>query len=338
MFPETLLMDITRFAHSDLAERERALEEFKMSLRGNPPTRDEVEAFEVEYVFSRNHSIHHKTFIQLFVEQFEELYGKEWSKEILSLNENFSGYFEITDIVKDSVIVKDLVIGDVLKIKYPPDYSPHRGHVLTGRVFKWKKEYYFYGSLSEIHEKEAIEGIKNLTNRLRMICNHTVASFQEYFEDTIVIFRDRYELSKAYNDFMRWFFLNRAPPGVLEHDEDFEHLTFEELEDKKEIALIADFATGQRVIPEYGYAVKIFSGNWEKVPDYKEKAKQFLYTNDIPSYYIKELLEENSSHAVAVYSEIFPVKTFQDVLELFAKHRRDWGQIPRRQSMVIEKW
>ncbi|MGD2248232.1 MAG: hypothetical protein PVF58_07475 [Candidatus Methanofastidiosia archaeon] len=336
MFPETLLMDITRFAFSDQNERQQALREFEISLRGKPPTEEEMETFEMDYVFSRKHSIHHKTFIRLFVEHFEELYGKEWSKEILSLDENFSGCFEVTDVVKDSVMVTELVIGDTLKIKYPPECHPRKGDILIGRVFKWKKEYYFFGSLSIVHEKEAVKKEKELASRIKFICHHATESFKEYFQDTVVVFKDRYELSEKYNDFMRWFFLNKAPPGVLDHDEDFEHLDFEELGDKKEIGLLIDYYTGQRVIPEYGYAVKIFSGKWEEVDDYQEKIKQVLYQDDIPWYDIKELIETNPEHAVKVYSEVFSVETVQDVLELFAKYRRDSGIIPRRQSMVLE--
>ncbi len=337
MLPEKLLMDITQFAFNDRDEWEVAVEEFHESLH-NAPTEEEVESFEIDYVFSRKHSVHKKTFIRLFVECFEELYGKEWSREILSLDENFEGFFEIVKDTQAALVVTDLILGDTLEIQHPSvDYQPRKGDILSGRVFKWKGQFYFFGSLGVIGEKYAIQNTKAFTFRTRKACENATNSFLEYFGKNVVIFRDRRELEEKLNEFIYWFFRNKAPPGVLEEGEELRKLTFEELEDKKEIGLIIDFSLGQRVIAEYGYAQALLTGKWEEVPGYSERMKELLYTDEIPSHLVKDLIEEHSESSVELYSKFFPVKTKEDLLELFSRFRRDWGRTLRRQSMLLER-
>ncbi|KYK28795.1 MAG: hypothetical protein HXS48_14965 [Theionarchaea archaeon] len=338
MLPENLLMDITRFALNDADEREIALLEFEKSLGGRSPTLDEIESFEMDYIFARKHSLYKKSFIRLFVERFEELYGKEWSKDILSLDENFEGFFEVVTEENGSVVATNLVMGEQLEIQYPADCDVSKGDILTGRVFKWRGDYYFFGPLGAVNEEQDIKSTKAFAFRMKEMCENATKSFIEYFGTNVVIFKDREELEEKFDKVIYWFYRNKTPPGVYEEGEELEHLTFEELREKKEIALLIDFDAGHRVVPEYGYAVKLFSGKWEEVPNYKERVKTILFHDEIPSYYIEKMIEKTPEPAVKLYSQFFPqVKTKEDLIELFSKYRRDWGIKLRRQSLFLER-
>lgn len=337
MLPENLLRDITRFALNDAEEREIALLEFEKSLGGNPATSEDIENFEMDYIFSRKHSAYKKSFIRLFVERFEELYGKEWSKDILSLDENFEGFFEVVKVEKDIITVINLVMGEQLEIQHP-ECTISEGDVLTGRIFKWRGDYYFFGPLGVITEEEDKKVTKSFAYRMKEMCENATKSFIEYFGTNVVIFKDRKELEQRFDEVIYWFFKNKTPPGVYEEGEELEHLTFEELRGKEEIALIIDFDAGHRIVPEYGYAIKLFGGKWDDVPHYQERVKTILYTDDIPSYYIEQMIEENPESAVQLYALVFPhMKTKEDVIELFSKYRRDWGIKLRRQSLFLER-
>jgi hypothetical protein len=339
MLPEKLMDDIVRFAMKDFNEWNLALFEFNETQEGCPPSPLEQKEFQLDYVFSRKHSLHNKTFVRLFVECYEELYGKELSRDIMGMEENFSGHFEVMDYDKECITVQDLIIGDYLQIRNSAqEYTPKKGDILNGKVMKWRKEYYFYGSLAIYNDEKVKQGLKAFTLRLRRICHNATISCLEYFGDDTVIFEDRRELEEKFNDFAYWFFKNKAPPGVVKSREDMEHLDFREVGEKKEIGLLIDFEAGQRIIPEYGYAVKILSGDIESVVDWEAKAKDLLYTDDIPSFHLRQILDCNVESGVEVYSQIFPhIKTKSDLLKLFQRFRREWETRPRRKSMLLEQ-
>jgi hypothetical protein len=339
MLPETLLMDIAQFAFSHADERNVALAEFEKSLQGRLPTEGEMESFDMDYMFSRKHSVHNKSFIRLFVEKFEELYGKEWSREILSLEDNFEAYFEVVECGKDSITLTELIIGDHLEVQNPSgDCTLNKGDLLLGRLFKWKGYYHFLDSPFVITTPQDIEGARAFTTHMKRMLTNITESSLEYFGSDVVIFQDNEELEKKLDEFVYWFFRNRVPPGVYEEGEVLDHITFEELSGRKEIGLIIDYATGHRVIPEYGYAVNLFSGRWDKVPNYEDMAKRVLYYEEIPAYYVEKMIEENPETSVELYATIFPdVKTKEDLIALFAHHRRDWGMKLRRKALLLEK-
>lgn len=338
MLPENLLTEIITFAHSDEDEWQKAYDEFLQSLHGTEPTEEELDEFETEYVFSRKHSEFRKTFIRLFVECFEELYGKEWSRDIITLEENFSSYFEVLEIKKDSLVVKDLLLEDIFEIGYPPvEYTISQGDILEGKVFTWRGGYFFFGPLLLYDEEEAKETMQVFTEVARDSYVNATQSFLEYFGTNVVLFRDRTELEERLNEFLYWFFKNKTLPGVFKEGDSFTPVEFEEAEGKKEIGFIIDYNMGHRVIPEYGYAVKMLSGKWEEVPDHENRVKKILYEDEIPSYYVEELIEKNPESAVNLYSKFFShVKTKEDLIQLFAKCRRDWGRKPRRQGALFE--
>ncbi|MBU7023713.1 MAG: hypothetical protein HXS40_06055 [Theionarchaea archaeon] len=339
MLPEKLMDDIARFALRDVNEWKAALAEFNEPWEGCCPPPLEVKEFQLDYVFSRKHSLHNKTFIRLFVELYEELYGKELSRDIMGMEENFSSHFEVTGYDRERITVQDLIIGDYLQIRNSAqEYTPKRGDILNGKVIKWRKEYYFYGSLAVYDDEKVKQGLKAFTLRLKRMCQNATISCLEYFGDDTVIFQDRKELEEKFNDFAYWFFKNKAPPGVVRSREDMEYLDFEEVGEKKEIGLLIDFEAGQRIIPEYGYAVKILSGDIESVEDWETKAKNLLYTDDIPSFHLRQILDRNIESGVKIYSRIFPhIKTKDDLLNLFQRFRREWEIKPRRKSMLLEQ-
>lgn len=338
MLPENLLTDIINFAYSDEEELQRAFDEFIESLDGIEPTEEELDEFETEYVFSRKHSGYRKTFIRLFVECFEELYGKKWSKDIISLEENFNSYFEVVEINDDSLTIRDLLLGDTLDVGYPPlEYTIREGDILEGKVFSWRGGHFFFGPLLLYDEEEAKETMRVFTEVARDSYENATSSFLEYFGTNVVFFRDRTELEEKLAEFLYWFFKNKTLPGVFNEGDSIGPVVFEEVEGKKEIGLIIDYKMGHRVIPEYGYAVKMFSGKWEEVPSPEEMVKKILYEDGIPSYFVEELIEKNPESAVSLYRKFFPtVKTKKDLIELFAKCRRDWGRKPRRQGALFE--
>ncbi len=338
MLPENLLIDITNFAYSDQEEWFLALTEFLNSLEGREPTEEEVDGFENDYVFTRKHSKYKKTFIRLFVECFEELYGKEWSRDIMALEENFDSYFEVVESRKNSIIVTDLLVGDTFEVDYPSVDCPiERGHIIEGRMFTWKGGYFFFGPLLLYDEEESIENMRMFTHVLRESFENVTRSFLEYFETDMIIFKDRTELEEKMNEFLYWFFRNRTLPGILEEGGDFTHVTFEEIGEKKEIGFIIDHYMGQMAIPNYGYFIRLFSGQWEEVPDYQEMVKKVLYEDEIPAYFVQEMIEKNPDSSVALYSQFFPrVKTKEDLIELFSRCRRDWGRKPRRKGAIFE--
>lgn len=338
MLPENLLATIMNFAYSDEDEWVTALDEFLQSLDGKEPTEEEIDQFETDYVFTRKHSEHKKTFIRLFVECFEELYGKEWSKDIIGLEENFDSYFEVVKIRKDSLTLKDLLLEDSFEVDYPSeDFAIKEGDILEGKMFTWKDGHFFFGPLLLYDEEEAIETMKTFTEVMRDSFENVTNSFLEYFGTNVVIFKDRTELEEKVNEFLYWFFRNRTLPGVLEEGGTFTRVTFEELDEKKEIGLIIDRTMGQIAIPHYGYCEKLLTGHWKEVPDYQEMVKTVLYTDEIPSYFVQQMIEKNPESAVQLYSQFYPhVKTKKDLLELFAKCRRDWGRKPRRQGALFE--
>lgn len=339
MLPEKLMDDIAQFALRDVNEWKAALSEFNETWGGCPPPPLEFKEFQLDYVFSRKHSLHNKTFVRLFVECFEEVYGKELSRDIMGLDENFSGYFHVKDYDGTCVSVHDLVIGDYLRIQNSAgEYRPKKGDILWGKVLKWRNEYYFYGSLAVYDKKEGRRGIKDFALRMGRICQHATHSCLEYFGNDTVLFEDREELEEKFNEFAYWFFKNKAPPGVVESRGDMEHLDFEEMVGKREIGLVIDFEAGQRIIPGYGYAVKILSGDAESVADWEVKARELLYTDDVPSFYMRRLLDHDTGPGVKVYSQLYPqVETGDDLLKLFQRFRRDWETRPRRQSMLLER-
>jgi hypothetical protein len=340
MPPRTLITNIMEFAYADQEEWERAVHEFEGSLHEDPSP-DEIDQFELEYVFSRKHSAYKKTFVRLFVECFEELYGKEYARDILYLEKNFSSYFEVIKSKKECLIVEDLLMGDTFEVTPPEvDYVPQQGDIIYSTVFPWKDTYFFYGPLALYDEEEAKEAVKNFTFVARDCSENATQSFLEYFGSDVVIFKDYKELENKLNQFLKWFFKNKTPPGVLteEEKENFTPVTFEEIRGEKEIGLVINYFMGQMVMPNYGYAQKLFSGEWEKVPDYSTMVKKVLYEDEIPSYFIREMIEDNPESSVALYSQFFPkVKTKEDLLNLFAKFRRDWGRKPRRNGFFFEE-
>lgn len=338
MLPETLLTDIISFAYSDSDEWQRALDEFLGSLEGNEPTEEEMDQFETDYVFARKHSKYNKTFVRLFVECFEELYGKELSRDIITLEENFDSYFEVKEIKKDSLVIKDLILEDTFEVDYPPvEYVITQGDILEGKVFTWKGTYFFFGPLLLYDEEEAKETMRIFTDVVRESYENATQSFLEYFGSNVVIFADRTELEQKLNEFLYWFFRNKTLPGVFNEGDTFTPVTFEEVNEKKEIGLVIDHDMGQIVIPEYGYAERLFSGNWGEVPDFEEMVKRLLYTDDIPSYFVQEMIEKYPESSVTLYSQFFPkVKTKEDLIDLFVKCRRDWGRKPRRNGTLFE--
>jgi hypothetical protein len=339
MFPENLIKNIIAFAFEDQGEWELALEEFYQSLDNEEPTEEELDQFETDYVFSRKHSVYNKTFIRLFVECYEELYGKEWSKDIVALEENFNSYFEILKIDKDHLMVKDLLLEDTFTVDYPSlGLEPNPEDIIHGNLFPWKGEYFFFGPIIVYEEEEAKEAMQEFTFVIRDSYQNTTSSFLEYFGDNIIIFKDYKELEDKVNQFMYWFFRNKIPQGIFtdEEKENLQRVTFDDLEGEKEIGLIIDHGMGQILLPGYGYAVKLLSGQWDKVPNYQEKARTLLYQEEIPSYFVKELIENNAQTAVELYSQLYPVKTKEDLLTLFSKCRRDWARKPRRQGPLFE--
>lgn len=341
MPPKTLIADIVNFAHADQKEWEKALVEFEESIKGREPTEDEIDQFELDYVFSRKHSEYKKTFVRLYVECFEELYGKEYARDILYLEKNFSSYFEVVKSEKECIFVEDLLLGDTLEVADPAvDYTPQQGDIIYSTVFPWKDTYFFYGPLAVYDEEEAKEAVKNFALVTRDCSEQATQSFLEYFESEVVIFKDCEELEDRLNQFLGWFFKNKVPPGILteEEKEDFTPVVFEEIRGEKEIGLIINYLMGQIIIPNYGYAVKLFSGDWEEIPDYGAMVKKMLYQDEIPAYFIRKMIENNPEPSVALYSQFFPkVKTKEDLINLFAKFRRDWGRKPRRNGFLFEE-
>jgi len=340
MLPDNLMKDIASFAYSDVDEWQVALDEFHQLFEEREPTEDEMDGFETDYVFNRKHSLYRKTFVRLFVECFEELYGKEWSKDIITLEENFESYFEVTENEGSSLIVKDLLLEDAFHVKYPPPDDTSKGDILSGRIFRWRDQYYFFGPLFLHKEKEAQENARIFTEVVRDSYRNATDSFLEYFGTKVTIFKDQQELEEKLNEFLSWFFKNKMPPGIFSEEEvsSFTHnpVTFEEVDNKKEIALIIDYHRGHMVIPEYGFYARLFSGRWEDVPGYKEMAKKILFEEDFPSYLIREMIENNPESSVHLYSQVFPqVKTKEDLIQLFAKHRRDWGREHRREGALF---
>lgn len=341
MLPEDLMKEIAAFAYSDSDEWLVALNEFHEMLEEREPTEDEIDEFETDYVFSRKHSKYKKTFIRLFVECYEELYGKEWSKEILALEDNFDSYFEVIENKGDSLIVKDLLLEDTFHVQYPSiEGTITEGDIFSGRMFTVKGECSFFGPLLFFDEEEAKENIRIFTDVLRDSYHNATTSFLEYFGTNVITFKDRQELEDKLNEFLTWFFKNKTPPGIFTDEEisNMHHtpVVFEEVSGKKEIALIIDYHMGQIVVPGYGYAQKLLSGKWEEVPAYREMVKKILFEDDIPSYFILDLIEKNPESSVIPYAQVFPkVKAKEDLIQLFAKHRRDWGRKPRREGALF---
>ena len=339
MLPENLLGAVINFAYTDTEEWLKAQQEFLEFFQEREPTEEELERLQTAYVFSRKHSVHKKTFVRLFVECFEELYGKEWSRDIMMLEENFDSYFEITKIEGELLTVKDLFFEETFEVESPFEESYiSEGYIIGGRIFTWKDSYFFFGPLLLFEEEDARENIKTFTDVARESFENATQSFLEYFGTNVVIFENRAELEKKLNEFLYWFFKNKTLPGVFKEDDSFTPVTFEEVDGKKEIGLIIDYDMGQIVIPGYGYAVNLFSGKWDDVPDYEGMAKNILYKDEIPSYFIKELIEENPESSVSLYSQFFPtVKSKEDLVQLFQKCKRDWGRKPRRQGTLFEE-
>ncbi len=341
MPPKTLIADIMNFAHADQKEWKRAVLEFEESIKGREPEEDEIDQFELDYVFSRKHSEYKKTFVRLYVECFEELYGKEYARDILYLEKNFSSYFEVVKSKKECIVVEDLLMGDTIEVTYPEaDYTPQRGDIIFSTAFPWKDTYFFYGPLAVYDEEEAKEAVKDFAFVVRDCSENATQSFLEYFGRDVIIFKNCKELEDTLNQFLRWFLKNKVPPGVLteEEKENFNPVAFEEIRGEKEIGLIINNVMGQMVIPNYGYAVKLFSGGWEDVPNYGALVKKVLYEDEIPAYFIRNMIENNPESSVVLYSQFFPkVKTKEDLIRLFAKFRRDWGRKPRRNGLFFEE-
>ena len=339
MLPETLLKDIISFAYSDTDEWQIAFTDFLESLEGNEPTEEEIDQFETDYVFTRKHSKYRKTFIRLFVECYEELYGKELSRDIIALEENFDSYFEVLEVSKDTLTIKDMILEDTFEVEYPPlEYPITTGDILEGKIFTWKGTHFFFGPLLLYDEEEAKETMHVFTHVVRESYANATQSFLEYFGTNTIIFADRTELEEKMNEFLYWFFRNKTLPGVFNEGDSFTPVTFEEVTGKKEIGFIIDYSMGHIVVPEYGYAERLFSGEWKDVPDYEEMVKRLLYTDEIPAYFVQEMIEKNPETSVNLYSQFFPkIKTKEDLIDLFARCRRDWGRKPRREGTLFEE-
>lgn len=338
MLPENLLADITHFAFSDEDEWLIAFTEFLKILDEEEPTEEDIDEFESDYVFTRKHSVHKKTFVRLFIECFEEMYGREWSKDIITLEENFHSYFEILKLTEDSLLVKDLIMGDTLSVGYPSvDYKVKEGDIVSGKIFTWKGEHFFFGPMFLYETGDAQETVRAFTDVVKESYENATQSFLDYFGTNMIIFKDCTELEEKLNQFLAWFFRNRIPSGILKEDDTFTPVAFEEMSGKKEIGFIIDYSMGHMVIPEYGYALRLFSGKGEETPDCEKMAKKILHEEEIPSYFIKELIEKNPERSVELYSSFFPqIKTKEDVVNLFARCRRDWGRKPRRHGALFD--
>lgn len=191
--------------------------------------------------------------------------------------------------------------------------------------------------------------------KAREIQRNMCQAFEEYFGVREKVFNSPLECEEEMNAFLEWYSFNWKVPGrgktpaqlYLETHRETPSLPRFSLprevmdageEEDLNVGVLYDEEWGFYILPCYGDVKRMFTGNYQEVPDNEDLLRALLDEDrHFPAFLIKRLIGEYPDEAVEAFSSVCDgVTCLEDLYKLFEENRSDWDMEPRLSVIPVK--